>query len=149
MCIWDIKDGGSYIPLYSSVVALLLLSTFNFLIVTHHLRLIYIILLFILQLSQSIRLHVHFFPSLVSLFVVFALFQSPFLFLTSHLFESKVRSQRQVRTQEAFYLFILHFFFPLCAFLSSPPTLLHQRQACINASVRSFSTSSLRHATHS
>lgn len=74
MCIWDIKDGGSYIPLYSSVVALLLLSTFNFLIVTHHLRLIYIILLFILQLSQSIRLHVHFFPSLVSLFVVFALF---------------------------------------------------------------------------
>lgn len=40
-------------------------------------------------------------------------------------------------------------FFPLCAFLSSPPTLLHQRQACINASVRSFSTSSLRHATHS
>lgn len=41
------------------------------------------------------------------------------------------------------------FFFPLCAFLSSPPTLLHQRQACINASVRSFSTSSLRHATHS
>lgn len=52
----------------------LLLSTFNFLIVTHHLGLIYIILLFILQLSQSIRLHVHFFPSLVSLCVVLTLF---------------------------------------------------------------------------
>lgn len=70
MCIWDIKDGGSYIPLYSSVVALLLLSTFNFLIVTHHLRLIYIILLFILQLSQSIRLHVHFGFSLCCLRII-------------------------------------------------------------------------------
>lgn len=85
---------------------------------THHLVLIYIILLFILHLSWAIHLHVHFFCFSSS----FSLCEHPFyslsffFFASSHLFESKVSSLRQVRTQKAFYLFILSLFHVLPSF---------------------------------
>lgn len=85
----------------------------------HHLALMYIILMFVLQLSWDIHLHVHFFP-ISSLFSVCKQHSfsslSPF-FQSSYLFESKVSSLRQARTQKAFYLFIISLFHFLLSYI--------------------------------
>lgn len=128
MCSQGIKDGGTWIfpslPLLSLSCCLSLAVSLCFF--TNHLTLIYIILLFILQLSWAIHLHVYFFP-FSGLFSLCDLSTSVFTFLRLlfSLFTPVWKQSRLSETSENTESLLSVYSFPLShlAFLSSPSSI--------------------------